>query len=235
MISRVSVGRRLLTNIIPSQLSQTYQYQHICQVTVWGPWKNGWESLTFKGPKLGLGLDWKQVSKLPNTAPVHPIQATATFCHITRKASFPSFSPQLSSAAVFADDFSFSPIAFASFLFSLCSKNLLLPMYFPMNNHSLTKQGKAVVSKISCQCMLYDTTVAKKLPPSSPLATSSYIWNHPLRTRRTHSRVRCLNRASRIWPWNFVIRADTRIQRGAAQLHLPWRSPAWKVVCIPRC
>lgn len=70
-ISRVSVGRRLLTNFIPSQLPQTYQYQRICQVTAWGPWKNGWEPLTLKGPELGLCMDWKCISKLPNTAPVH--------------------------------------------------------------------------------------------------------------------------------------------------------------------
>lgn len=133
-----------------------------------------------------------------------------------------------------ADDFSFSPTAFPSFLFSLCSNNLLLPIYFPMNDHSLTKQGKAVVSKISCQGMLYDTIVAKQLPPSSPPATSSYLWNHPLRTRRTCSRIRCLNRASRNWSWNFVIRADTRVQRGAAQLHLPLTSPVWKVLCMPQ-
>lgn len=128
-----------------------------------------------QGPRTGSvhGLEMHFQAAKYCTCPL--IQATVTFCHITRKASFPSFSPQLSSAAVFADDFSFSPIAFASFLFSLCSKNQLLPIYFPMNDQSLTKQGKAVVSKISCQCMLYGTIVAKKLPPSSLLAMSSYL------------------------------------------------------------
>lgn len=44
----------------------------------------------------------------------------------------------------------------------------MLQIYFPMNGHNPTKQGKAVVSKISCQGMLYDTIVAKQLPPLSP-------------------------------------------------------------------
>lgn len=43
---------------------------------------------------------------------------------------------------------------FTSFL-SFCSLlYLLLPIHFPINGHGLTKQGEAVVSKVSCQGML---------------------------------------------------------------------------------
>lgn len=131
-----------------------------------------------QGPKLALNVDWKQrlsyqiPNKLHMSIPdrLQPPPVTSP-----EKLHFLLPHPSHHQHLFFVDYFSFSPTPFPSFLFSLCSNNLLLPIYFPMNGHSLTKQGKAVVSKISCQGMLYDTVVAKQLPPSSPPATSSYL------------------------------------------------------------
>lgn len=110
-----------------------------------------------------------------------------------------------------ADDFSVSPTALPSSLFALCSKNLLLPIHFPINGHGLTRQGKAVVSELSCQGMLYTTTAAEQLPPSSPqlrLPTCETIPSEP----EEPARGRCLSGARRNRPRNFVTGADTGVQ-----------------------
>lgn len=120
-------------------------------------------------PQLGLKGDYNQVELLGTTR-VHPDRIQTPPVSSLEKLSFLlRFSHHHDVPTCFLQ---LSP-HFTSFL-SFCSLlYLLLPIHFPIHGHSHTKQGKAVVSKISCQDMLYNSITAKQLPPSSPLAMSS--------------------------------------------------------------